>query len=59
MGLFGQIVLSASRNGMNAMHVPLAGSAQVVWSRSVRALQDHWDLTSEDPVLVRTFKVGD
>ena len=59
MGLFGQIVLSASRNGMNAMHVPLAGSAQVVWSRSARALQDHWDLTSEDPVLVRTFKVAD
>ena len=59
MGLFGKIILTASGKGMNAIRVPLASSAQVVWSKPARALEDRWDMTSEGPVLVRTFKVGD
>src|SRR5208337_1186753 len=59
MGLFGKIILTASGTGMNGMRVPLASSAQVVWSKSARALEDRWDMTSEAPVLVRTFEVGD
>ena len=59
MGLFGRIVMTASRNGLNPVRVPLAGSAQVIWSSSARALEDRWDTASEDPVLIRTFTIGD
>ena len=44
---------------VKAVSVPLANSAQVVWSSPATALDSRWDTTSADPVLVRTFKVGD
>ena len=59
MGLFGKIALTAFRKGANEIRVPLGSSAQVVWAKSATALGNRWDPTSEAPVLIRTFKVGD
>ncbi len=59
MGLFGKIILTASGKGMSGVRVPLASSAQVVWSKPARAVEDRWDMTSAGPVLVRIFEVGD
>lgn len=58
-GLFGKITLTASGKGMSDVRVPLASSAQIVWSNSARALKNQWETTSGAPVLVRTFEVGD
>ena len=58
-GLFGKILLTAAGKAMTAVRVPLATAAQAVWSRSAKALGNRWEMTSEAPILVRTFAVGD
>ncbi len=44
---------------MKDVRVPLGSSAQVVWSKTARALKNRWEMTSQAPVLVRTFELGD
>jgi hypothetical protein len=56
--LFGEITLTAQMTGQTSVTVPLANSANVVWTGTASPVRSSWEQAPGSIALVREFRVG-